>query len=579
MPIIGIDLGTTNSLCAVWKDGTSRLIPNSFGEYLTPSYVSVDENGEVFVGKIARERAVSHPGATAWAFKRDMGTDKTYSLNGREFTPEELSSLVLRQLREDAEAFLGESVSEAVVSVPAYFNDRQRSATKLAGKLAGLTVERLVNEPSAAALACSVKGGIPEYESLLVVDLGGGTLDVSVVECFENMVSITAVAGDNHVGGNDFDRAIAAYFCQRNGMELDELPDSERAILLREAEICKRQLSECKVVNMAISTERLSGGVILDNPKLIELSTTLLKRIKEALLHALRDAGLGPENTGGIVRVGGSCNMPIVQQYLQHALGIRAVPQEAPELLVALGVGMYAGIKERCGDIKDIILTDICPFTLGTDVYNPSEPDALLMCPVIERNTVLPASRERSFSTVHDFQRQVEINIYQGEEMYAADNLKLGSISAPVPPAPRGEQRIKVRFTYDINGILEVEVQTGAADGKRRALLVNQETGADVQEAERRIAELSKLKLHPREDSENRMLIAEAQRLYAETTGEIRDALQENTNAFIRILSKQNPIRIARGKKQFRAFLEWVTGKPLEANPDMPFQFNDDWSE
>ena len=249
MAIIGIDLGTTNSLAAVWQNGKSVLIPNELGEVLTPSAVSIGEDGLILVGKAARERAVSHPERTATAFKRDMGTGKRYDLGGREFTTEELSALVLRKLREDAEAFLGEAVEEAVVSVPAYFDDRQRSATKRAGALAGLRVERLINEPSAAALACRLES--PEEDcAFLVFDFGGGTLDVSVVDCFDNMISITAVSGDNALGGVDFDRAVAEHFCSQSGTAWKSLSAGDREILLRQAEQCKIALSTQNAVIM-----------------------------------------------------------------------------------------------------------------------------------------------------------------------------------------------------------------------------------------------------------------------------------------------------------------------------------------
>ena len=250
MAVIGIDLGTTNSLAAVWQQDRSRLIPNALGDVLTPSAVSIDEDGTVLVGEAARQRLVSHPERSAAAFKRAMGTDRTYSLAGRTFTPEELSALVLRQLKQDAEAFLGEPVEEAVISVPAYFNDRQRAATKRAGQLAGLRVERLVNEPSAAALSCYK----PEEgeASFLVFDFGGGTLDVSVVECFDNVVNILAVSGDNALGGNDFDEVIAHLFCVENGLDYRGLDRAAKAILLEQAEKCKQALTENPMAVMIV---------------------------------------------------------------------------------------------------------------------------------------------------------------------------------------------------------------------------------------------------------------------------------------------------------------------------------------
>ena len=243
MAIIGIDLGTTNSLVSVWKDGKSVLIPNSLGGFLTPSVVSVDEDGSILVGNVAKERLISHPERSAASFKRLMGTSRKQNLGGQQFSPEELSSFVLRRLKEDAQAYLGEPVTEAVISVPAYFNDNQRFATKAAARLAGLHAERLINEPSAAALASRLNN-TEKDQSFLVFDFGGGTLDVSVVDCFDNVIEISAVAGDNHLGGNDFDQAIARYFCQENGIAFDLLPSVRQAALLKQAELCKQALTE-----------------------------------------------------------------------------------------------------------------------------------------------------------------------------------------------------------------------------------------------------------------------------------------------------------------------------------------------
>ncbi|MBQ8646906.1 MAG: molecular chaperone HscC, partial [Oscillospiraceae bacterium] len=364
MAIIGIDLGTTNSLAAVWKDGASRLIPNALGEYLTPSAVSIDEDGTVLVGATARQRVVSHPGRSAASFKRSMGTDKVYQLADRSFTPEELSALVLRQLKADAEAWLGEPVEEAVISVPAYFNDRQRAATKRAGQLAGLRVERLVNEPSAAALSC--------YEpdkgeaSFLVFDFGGGTLDVSVVECFDNVVNILAVSGDNRLGGNDFDQIIARLFCVENGLSFSELDNTTRAILLEQAENCKQALSHSRMAMMVLDSAGAKGAMTLDGKKLVDHSQDLLKRMRTPIAKALRDSGVGRSELAGIIPVGGSCKMPLVQQYLTHLMGKPPRQNARPDTAVALGAGMYAAMKERKAGIAEMVLTDICPFTLGT---------------------------------------------------------------------------------------------------------------------------------------------------------------------------------------------------------------------
>lgn len=316
MAIIGIDLGTTNSLAAVWRNGKSELIPNAAGEVLTPSVVSVDEDGGVLVGRAARDRLISHPERTAARFKRFMGSSKTYALGSRSFTPEELSSLVLRSLRQDAEAYLGETVEEAVVSVPAYFAEAQRSATKRAAALAGLKVERLVNEPSAAAVAGHIGQGEAD-KVCLVFDLGGGTLDVSLVERFGNVVSVTAVSGDNRLGGRDFDKAIAQGFCEDCGIDWDSLERAQRELLLRQAEQCKIALTNQKNVLMVCALgEGEPASLTLTNEWLIRKGAPLFKRLTAPIRRVLADSGLRAESLDELVMVGGSSRMPSVRGYI-----------------------------------------------------------------------------------------------------------------------------------------------------------------------------------------------------------------------------------------------------------------------
>lgn len=522
MAIIGIDLGTTNSLACICQEGRAVLIPNSLGETLTPSVVSVDENGEICVGAVAKERLVSHPEASASSFKRFMGTDKTFTLAGNSFTPQELSSFVLRQLKEDAERFLGEEVTEAVISVPAYFNDNQRYATKEAGELAGIHVERLVNEPSAAALKASRISG-EEEGSYLVFDFGGGTLDVSVVDYFENVIEIVAVSGDNRLGGDDFDEVIARSFCTHHQMDYDGLEPQKKAALLRLSEKCKRELTEQDETELVWETE--DKRMPLNNLLLAGLGQSLFDRISQVIHTALRDSARSLDEIDEIVLVGGSSKMPVISLYLQTQLKRRPSMVASPDEVVAMGVGIYAGIKERREDIKDLVLTDICPFTLGTDVVNYVDEENPIMSAVIERNSVLPCSRTGYYSNSHDNQSRIDIGIYQGEAYYCKDNLKLGSIRMDIQPRKRGENHLKICFTYDINGILEVEVTdftNPGAEQTKRKVLVSENLRLSEEELERRLEELRKYKLMPRGGIRLKMVMERGERLYAQTLGSRR---------------------------------------------------------
>lgn len=554
MSIIGIDLGTTNSLAAVYQNGASRLVPNAFGEYLTPSVVSIDEDGAVLVGKAARERLITHPARTAAAFKRAMGTDRRYTLAGRQFAPEELSALVLRRLKEDAEAFLGEAVEEAVVSVPAYFTDSQRAATKRAGQLAGLKVERLINEPSAAALACydPAQGDA----AFLVYDFGGGTLDVSVVDCFENVVNILAVSGDNQLGGNDLDLVIARLYCQQNELDFDSLAPEQRAILLSQAEQCKQTLTTAPMAAMVLELPGLAGSLTLTGQKLIESAATLFGRMRAPLQKALKDSGLAPRELRGVVPVGGSCKMPVVRQYLSHLLGRPLLDAGHPDTVVAQGAGLYAAMKERKAELRQMVLTDLCPFTLGVGVHNPADEDNLIMSPIIERNSSLPTSKVEKYYTVNAGQTRLKIQVFQGEAMYCRDNKKLGELELPVPPGPAGKEGAAVRFTYDINGILEVEAQSLSTGKAISAVLVGRGAGLSDDQVKQRLAQLQNLKIHPRDQEENRLLLARGERMWQESLGEEREEVARILEDFQLELASQEPTRILRASRRCKEMLD-----------------------
>ena len=575
MAIVGIDLGTTNSLVCVYRGGKSELIPNSFGEFLTPSCVGLDDDGEqVLVGKIAKDRLVSHPDFTVSSFKRFMGTDKKLIVGERVFTAPELSSFVIRQLKEDAEAYLGEPVEEAVISVPAYFDDNGRNATKMAGELAGLRVERIINEPSAAALA--YRKDDDEDATFLVCDLGGGTFDVSVVDAFDNIIEIAAVAGDNHLGGDDWNVAIAQYFCDENGIKVEDLSPETKAIILKQAEMCKIALNSSEPIIMSVSIGPDSYMASLTSKKLVEISASLFKRIEEPIRRALHDASMTVMDIDYIVMVGGSSKMLTVSKYIEQLVGREMKSDIDPDKVVGIGAGVVAGIKSRDEDIKDTILTDVCPFTLGTNVINYAKHDDPLFSPIIERNSVLPTSHMERYYTVNDNQDKMVFKIYQGENMYCRDNTLLGDIEIKVPKNKAGEECCEVRFTYDINGILEVDVKCVSTGETKNKVILNKNIKLTDEEIALKQAELQKLKILPRDEEENKAIIARAERLYEEAFGEFRDIIGANTMNFLEILSKQDSKKIRRAKTQFVKFLDMVEGQ--EAGFDVfmrDFDFDD----
>lgn len=559
MAIIGIDLGTTNSLVCVFQDGYTVLIPNSFGKTLTPSVVSVGEDGSIYVGAVAKERLVTHPEATAASFKRYMGTGKVYKLSGQQFTPQELSSFVLRQLKEDAERFLGEEVTEAVISVPAYFNDNQRYATKEAGELAGLKVERLINEPSAAALTASRLGG-KEEGSFLVFDFGGGTLDVSVVDYFDNVIEIIAVSGDNRLGGDDFDEKIARYFCEQYQIPYDELTAGEKASLMQHAEECKKELSVLKEVTY---TFELHGEkkVTLDNVKLAKLGQDMFDRAAQVITRVLSDSGRRMEDIDEAILVGGSSKMPVVGFFLLTAFGKEAHAAASPDEIVGMGAGIYAGIKERKEEIRDLVLTDTCPFTLGIDVVNRADQRNPIMSPIIERNSILPSSKRGFYTNATAYQDQMRIKVYQGEGYYCRENIFLGEIRIGIPRKEEGENRVEVCFTYDINGILLVEVTDLDQGTKEQAVLSSGQSRLQKEELERRVEEMKSYKLAPPGGIRTKLALARGERLFAQLMGERRRMVEEIMGRLHVAMSTQNDQEIANCLKEAEAVFDFLEGK------------------
>ena len=566
--IIGIDLGTTNSAVGVWRNGRAELIPNSLGSLLTPSAVSLSDAGEILVGLAARERQVTHPELTATAFKRYMGSKRMTRLGKREFLPEELSALVLRSLKADAEKHLGEAVTDAVITVPAYFNDKQRQATRRAGQLAGLKVERLLNEPTAAALAYGIhqKGADTRF---LVFDLGGGTFDVSVLELFEGVIEVRASTGDNQLGGEDFnevliDKLFAAH--SRQWKVSGKTADQKLYQKMRDqAERARRKLSSEPTATMSVIWKDQSYEVPVSEDEFATAAAPLVERLRTPVLRALRDSNIPVASLAEVVLVGGATRMPIVRKAVRKMFGRFPAAHVNPDEAVALGAAVQAGLKSRDADLKEVVLTDVCPYTLGTDIGERLADGTVrtgIFAPIIERNTIVPASRERTFSPLDENQRTVELGVYQGESPRVADNIKLGKISIPVPPGNRAQSTAVIcRFTYDINGLLEVEVHVPLTGERRELVIMDNDGLMSADEIGRRRDALAKLKVHPRDQETNRAAIARGVRCYEESLGERRALVSACMSRFEDAIEGQDPRTIDAAREQFLKELDALEGE------------------
>lgn len=553
MAVIGIDLGTTNSLAVCWKDGKAQLLKNALGEISTPSVVSVSDTGEILVGKAAKERLISHPEMTAAEFKRSMGLAARIPLGNAWYTPEELSALVLRKLRDDAEAYLGEPVTEAVISVPAYFDDNCRSAVKHAAQIAQLNVDRLVNEPSAAALAYQSRCGFKDG-TFMVVDFGGGTLDISIVDAFDGVVEILAVTGDNHLGGKDFNDAIAGYFCRENGFIYDKLSPDRRAAVYKAAESCKIALTSDKEHEMSVNIYGKSYSTVIDNNKLIEISAPIFERFAVPVKKALRDSKFSIEDIDDIVPVGGSCKMPTVRAFIEKITGKQPCSDIDPDTAIAEGAGIFAGVKERTEELKNVILTDICPFSLGTAVMNPKLGRETTDF-IIERNSALPSSFVKEYYGCSDGQTSVQIKIYQGESIWPEKNLFLGELFIRCPPTPIGKPICSVRLTYDINGILEAEVT--AADGKSyHKVFLSRSNTMNDNDINICLERMKKIKISPADKEENVLLTARAERIMEELLRHDREAVAEALADFLASLKSQQNHEIRRCRIKLETLLD-----------------------
>lgn len=522
MTILGVDLGTTNSLAVVYKEGKPIRIPNAYGEYVTASAVSILD-GKIVVGKLAKERLITHPECSASLFKRNMGTDVTYKLDKKEYDSATLSSFVVKQLIEDAQNYLHESIDEVVISVPAYFNARQRQDTKRIGELLGIKVERLINEPSAAAIACHMDD---EYETFVVFDFGGGTLDVSVVDCFENVISINAISGNNHLGGTDFDRAMAEYFCLKNGLDYNILDSSFQQSILRACEQAKIKLSTQNVVEISLTHSSINYRCVFDENVLFNITHSLLESCKNVIGKAVKDSGFSASELDSLILVGGSSKMPVLQHYLSDALNIPVLKEENMDSLVVLGLGKYIGIKQRDENIKDVVVTDICPFSLSTSTYNEQNPDLELSTVLIPKNSVLPTSKKMTLRTVHKGQTKVNISVFQGQAMYAKENLFLGQAFIHVPRNMHDYESFDLIYSYDINSMLYVEAVVHSTK-EHYIFRVSKGDVLEKVEASVRLDSIKEVSLGLYQNNEVDALLARIERIYQEVDEETQNYLMK----------------------------------------------------
>lgn len=489
--VIGIDLGTTNSCMAVMEGGEAVVIPNAEGNRTTPSVVAFTKEGERLVGQVAKRQAITNPDRTIASIKRHMGTDYKVTIDDKSYTPQEISAMILQKLKRDAEAYLGEEVTQAVITVPAYFTDSQRQATKDAGKIAGLEVLRIINEPTAASLAYGLDK--EEDQTILVYDLGGGTFDVSILELGDGVFEVKATSGNNRLGGDDFDQRIIDYliaeFKKSHGVDLSQ--DKMALQRLKEAaEKAKHELSSVTStnINLPFITATQEGpqhlDITLTRAKFEELTADLVEKTMGPTRQALSDAGLSPSDIDKVILVGGSTRIPAVQEAIRKELGKEPHKGVNPDEVVALGAAIQAGVL--AGEVKDVLLLDVTPLTLGIETLGG------VFTPLIERNTTIPTSKSKIFSTAADNQTTVDIHVLQGERKMARDNKTLGRFQLTgIPPAPRGVPQIEVTFDIDANGIVHVTAKD-LGTGKAQDITIKSSSGLSDEEIERMVKEAEK---------------------------------------------------------------------------------------
>ena len=566
--MIGIDLGTTNSLATYIDDnGKIEFVKNEYGNILIPSVVGIDENDDIIVGELAKERRMMNAGETASNFKRRMGTDAKIKVKNRTFDAQMLSSFVLKHLKENAEKQLNEKINRAIISVPAYFNDKQRRDTKMAAELAGLTVERLINEPTAAALSLG-SNILNQNLKFIVLDLGGGTFDVTLLETFENIMDVISISGDTMLGGEDFTTKICEIFLKNIKLAITDLSREERTKLYTKADRAKKLIS-LKDIEIELEIKGKNYKSEITQKDFREAVKPLLVKMKAAIDKALQDGNTDAREIEKVVLVGGAVKLGIIEEFTEkyfHKMRGEKIYFSSenfiennklvsivanPDTVVAYGVGIAVGMKERNKMFKERILTDVCPFTLGTELVGKR------FAPIIPRNTTVPTSKSEYFYTIDDYQDKVNVGIYQGESLNIDDNLFLGNFLIDVPRNIAGKEAINVRFTYDINGILEVEATVVSTGLKKSKLIVN----GDLSEEEKneKIKMLEEIKIQSENKNKDKLLLERANRIYAEIVNtEIRNHISGYLKNYQMVVATGDRIRIQKAKESFSQFLDKI---------------------
>jgi len=588
--MIGIDLGTTNSLATYIDDnGEIQFIKNEYGNILIPSVVGIDENDAIIVGELAKERRMMNAGETASNFKRRMGTDAKIKVKNRTFDAQMLSSFVLKHLKENAEKQLNEKINRAIISVPAYFNDKQRRDTKMAAELAGLTVERLINEPTAAALSLG-SNILNQNLKFIVLDLGGGTFDVTLLETFENIMDVISISGDTMLGGEDFTAKICEIFLKNIKLAITDLSRDERTKLYTKADRAKKLIS-LKNVEIELEIKGKNYKSEITQKDFREAVKPLLVKMKAAIDKALQDGNTDAREIEKVVLVGGAVKLGIIEEFTEkyfHKMRGEKIYFSSenfiennklvsivanPDTVVAYGVGIAVGMKERNKMFKERILTDVCPFTLGTELVGNR------FAPIIPRNTTVPTSKSEYFYTIDDYQDKVNVGIYQGESLNIDDNLFLGNFLIDVPRNIAGKEAINVRFTYDINGILEVEATVVSTGLKKSKLIVN----GDLSEEEKneKIKMLEEIKIQSENKNKDKLLLERANRIYAEIVNtEIRNHISDYLENYKMVVATGDRIRIQKTKESFSQFLDKIDPEINDMNiEDILKDFEDETEE
>lgn len=573
---IGIDLGTTNSVVAVMEGGKPTVIANAEGSRTTPSIVGFSKTGEKLVGQLAKRQAILNPDKTVASIKRHMGDDYKVSIDSKDYTPQEISAMILRKLADDASAYLGEKVTSAVITVPAYFNDAQRQATKDAGKIAGLDVLRIVNEPTAAALAYGLEKDKPE--KVLVFDLGGGTFDVSILEIGDGVHEVLSTSGDTHLGGDDFDQKVMDWMCdefkKQEGIDLRN--DKQAMQRVKEAaEKAKTELSSVMEtnINLPFITADANGPKHLDlnltRAKFEDLSRDLLNRCKTPVENAIKDAGVTKDQIDEVVLVGGSTRIPAVQQLVKEYTGKDPNQSVNPDEVVAVGAAVQAGVL--AGEVKDIVLLDVTPLTLGIETLGG------VMTPLVPRNTTIPVSKSQVFSTAENNQTAVDIHVLQGERPMAKDNKSLGMFRLDgIPPAMRGLPQIEVTFDIDANGIVNVSAKDKATNKEQKITITNgsnlseEDIDKMVKEAEANAAEDKKKKEEAEIKNNATSLIGSADRIVKDFEGKIdaadKSKLDEQKEALQKALDEnKSPDELKKLSEELQQTMFSISQKAYEA--------------